>query len=161
MLVTLALTRVAQRRLDIDYAPTGRELVTGSYDRTIRIFPVDQGHSREVYHTQRMQRYFSLPLLLHYRWQPASASMPDCWLGVASTRSCIAWTTTTSCLAATTPTSVSGRPTHRSPSAWYATNQSTHHSIERWLDLESGRPLTPCVGTAASSAQAQAVAVQR
>merc|ERR1712029_202756 len=40
----------------LDYAPTGREIVTGSYDKTVRIFPVDEGHSREVYHAKRMQR---------------------------------------------------------------------------------------------------------
>ena len=40
----------------LDYSPTGREIVTGSYDKTVRIFPVDEGHSREVYHTKRMQR---------------------------------------------------------------------------------------------------------
>ncbi len=40
----------------LDYAPTGKELVTGSYDKTLRIYPTDQGHSREVYHTKRMQR---------------------------------------------------------------------------------------------------------
>ena len=40
----------------LDYSPTGRELVTGSYDKTVRIFMADQGHSREVYHTKRMQR---------------------------------------------------------------------------------------------------------
>lgn len=44
--------------LDVDYAPTGQELVTGSFDKTIRIFPRDAGHSREVYHTKRMQRVF-------------------------------------------------------------------------------------------------------
>nr|XP_002121570.1 DDB1- and CUL4-associated factor 13 [Ciona intestinalis] len=47
--------------LDVDYSPTGRELVSGSYDRTIRIFPVSgTGHSREVYHTKRMQRVFTV-----------------------------------------------------------------------------------------------------
>lgn len=44
--------------LDVDYSPTGREFVSGSYDKTIRIFPVDRGQSREVYHTKRMQRVF-------------------------------------------------------------------------------------------------------
>lgn len=44
--------------MDIDYSPTGREFVTGSYDRTIRIFPYNGGHSRELYHTKRMQRVF-------------------------------------------------------------------------------------------------------
>lgn len=42
--------------MDVDYAPTGKEFVTGSYDKTLRIFPVDKGRSREVYHTKRMQR---------------------------------------------------------------------------------------------------------
>ncbi|XP_045467250.1 DDB1- and CUL4-associated factor 13 [Harmonia axyridis] len=40
----------------IDYSPTGREFVTGSYDKTIRIFESGKGHSRDVYHTKRMQR---------------------------------------------------------------------------------------------------------
>ncbi|XP_066259161.1 DDB1- and CUL4-associated factor 13 [Euwallacea similis] len=40
----------------VDYAPTGKEFVSGSYDKTIRIFPTDHGHSREIYHTKRMQR---------------------------------------------------------------------------------------------------------
>lgn len=44
--------------MDIDYSPTGREFVTGSYDRTVRIFNYNGGHSREVYHTKRMQRVF-------------------------------------------------------------------------------------------------------
>ncbi|KAG9444093.1 hypothetical protein H6P81_015433 [Aristolochia fimbriata] len=44
--------------MDIDYSPTGREFVTGSYDRTVRIFPYNGGHSREIFHTKRMQRVF-------------------------------------------------------------------------------------------------------
>lgn len=44
--------------LDVDYSPTGQDIVTGSFDKTIRIFPRDRGHSREVYHTRRMQRVF-------------------------------------------------------------------------------------------------------
>lgn len=28
--------------IDMDFSPTGRELVTGSYDKTIRIFEVDK-----------------------------------------------------------------------------------------------------------------------
>lgn len=44
--------------MDVDFAPTGKEIVTGSYDRTIRLFSVDKGHSRDVYHTKRMQRVF-------------------------------------------------------------------------------------------------------
>ncbi|XP_076628367.1 DDB1- and CUL4-associated factor 13 [Colletes latitarsis] len=42
--------------IDVDYAPTGKEFVSGSYDKSIRIFEVDKGHSRDVYHTKRMQR---------------------------------------------------------------------------------------------------------
>lgn len=44
--------------LDVDYSPTGQEIVTGSYDRSIRIFRANEGHSREIYHTNRMQRIF-------------------------------------------------------------------------------------------------------
>jgi WD repeat and SOF domain-containing protein 1 len=46
--------------MDVSFSPTGRELVSGSYDRTIRIFKADEGRSREVYHTKRMQRVFSV-----------------------------------------------------------------------------------------------------
>jgi WD repeat and SOF domain-containing protein 1 len=45
--------------LDVDFDPTGQEIVTGSYDRSIRIFRVNEGHSREVYHTKRMQHVFA------------------------------------------------------------------------------------------------------
>ncbi|XP_075070019.1 DDB1- and CUL4-associated factor 13 [Mixophyes fleayi] len=41
--------------LDVDYSPTGKEFVSASFDKSIRIFPVQRGHSREVYHTKRMQ----------------------------------------------------------------------------------------------------------
>lgn len=44
--------------LDVDYSPTGTEFVSGSYDKTVRIFKSDAGRSREVYHTKRMQRIF-------------------------------------------------------------------------------------------------------
>lgn len=42
--------------MDVDYSPTGKEFVSGSYDKCLRIYPVDKGHSREIYHTKRMQR---------------------------------------------------------------------------------------------------------
>ena len=32
--------------LDVDYSPTGQEFVTGSFDKSIRIFQRDRGHSR-------------------------------------------------------------------------------------------------------------------
>jgi WD repeat and SOF domain-containing protein 1 len=41
---------------DVDYSPTGREFVAGSYDRTVRVFAYNGGHSRDIYHTKRMQR---------------------------------------------------------------------------------------------------------
>lgn len=40
----------------LDYSPTGQEIVSGSYDKTLRIFPIGAGHSREVYYTKRMQK---------------------------------------------------------------------------------------------------------
>jgi len=46
--------------LDVDYSPTGREFVSGSFDKTLRIFKMDAGHSRDVYHTKRMQRIFCI-----------------------------------------------------------------------------------------------------
>ncbi|KAG6360133.1 hypothetical protein INS49_011189 [Diaporthe citri] len=50
--------------MDVEFSPTGEELVTASYDRTIRIFARDQGHSRDIYHTKRMQRVFAT------KWTP-------------------------------------------------------------------------------------------
>ena len=54
--------------LSVAYSSTGREFVSGSYDRTLRIWPVQSFRSREVwvrrrrvsrrYHTKRMQRIF-------------------------------------------------------------------------------------------------------
>lgn len=43
--------------MDVEFSPTGEELVTASYDRTIRLWNRTHGHSRDIYHTQRMQRY--------------------------------------------------------------------------------------------------------
>lgn len=46
--------------MSVDFSPTGQELVTGSYDRTLRLWNVNRGnHSRDVYHTSRMQRLFA------------------------------------------------------------------------------------------------------
>jgi DDB1- and CUL4-associated factor 13 len=45
--------------MDVDFSPTGEELVSASYDRTIRLWNRDRGHSRDIYHTKRMQRVFS------------------------------------------------------------------------------------------------------
>jgi WD repeat and SOF domain-containing protein 1 len=45
--------------MDVHFSPTGEELVSASYDRSIRLWKRDQGHSRDIYHTKRMQRVFS------------------------------------------------------------------------------------------------------
>ncbi len=50
--------------MSVDYSPTGREFVTGSYDKTIRIFEHTVGRSREIYHTKRMQRVFAVAYTL-------------------------------------------------------------------------------------------------
>ena len=34
--------------MDIDYSPTGKEIVSGAYDRTLRIFPVEGSNARWV-----------------------------------------------------------------------------------------------------------------
>lgn len=48
--------------MSVSWAPTGREFVTGSYDKTIRIFNLRErnGVSRDIYHTKRMQRVFTV-----------------------------------------------------------------------------------------------------
>eukprot|EP00760_Papus_ankaliazontas_P019018 PhM_4_TR17828/c0_g1_i1/m.68928/K11806/WDSOF1; WD repeat and SOF domain-containing protein 1 len=48
---------------DIDFSPTGREFVTCSYDRTLRIWDVNSqnsNRSRDMYHTQRMHKCWSV-----------------------------------------------------------------------------------------------------
>lgn len=50
--------------MDVEFSPTGEDLVTASYDRTVRLWKRNRGHSRDIYHTKRMQRYVSLNLKL-------------------------------------------------------------------------------------------------
>lgn len=50
--------------LDVSYSPTGKEFVSASYDRSVRIFSVkpgweSKGRSREVYTAPRMHRVFA------------------------------------------------------------------------------------------------------
>ncbi|KAL8654647.1 MAG: hypothetical protein Q9210_001369 [Variospora velana] len=45
--------------MDVDFSPTGEGLVSASYDRSIRLWDRARGHSRDIYHTKRMQRVFS------------------------------------------------------------------------------------------------------
>ena len=44
--------------LDVDYSPTGKEFVSGGFDKTLRIYKEGMRRSREVYHTKRMQKIF-------------------------------------------------------------------------------------------------------
>jgi DDB1- and CUL4-associated factor 13 len=46
--------------MSVAWSPTGREFVTGSYDRTLRIFPINSGTCRDIYHTKRMQRIWTV-----------------------------------------------------------------------------------------------------
>ncbi|OXV08314.1 hypothetical protein Egran_03925 [Elaphomyces granulatus] len=46
--------------MDVEFSPTGEELVSASYDRTVRLWSRSSGHSRDIYHTKRMQRVFSV-----------------------------------------------------------------------------------------------------
>lgn len=46
--------------MSLAWAPSGREFVTGSYDRTIRVYKYNANTSREIYHTKRMQRVFTV-----------------------------------------------------------------------------------------------------
>lgn len=54
--------------LDLDYSPTGKEFVTGSFDKTVRIWGSSEGKSREVYHNKRMQKVFSVQYTLDERY---------------------------------------------------------------------------------------------
>lgn len=44
--------------MGVSYSPTGQEFVSGSYDKTIRIYNAKSSKSREIYHTKRMQRVY-------------------------------------------------------------------------------------------------------
>ena len=55
-------------RMDVSYSPTGREFVSASYDRTVRIFNCQSAKSREVYHTKRMQRYVNCSYFIEDLW---------------------------------------------------------------------------------------------
>jgi len=65
----------------VSWSPTGMEFVTGSYDKTIRMFSVRKeggtaahvgsnstGVSRDVYHTKRMRRVFCVGCTLDHKY---------------------------------------------------------------------------------------------
>lgn len=54
--------------MGISWSPTGREFVTGSYDRTIRIFEANRGTARDIYHAKRMQRVFTVHYTLDHKY---------------------------------------------------------------------------------------------
>ena len=54
--------------MSCDWSPTGREFVSGSYDRTIRLWKAGEGKSQDTYHTQRMQRVFTSLFTLDARF---------------------------------------------------------------------------------------------
>ena len=45
---------------DVDFNPLGTELVSGGYDKTVRIFDLHAQKSREIFHTKRMQRVLAV-----------------------------------------------------------------------------------------------------
>jgi WD repeat and SOF domain-containing protein 1 len=72
--------------MDIDYSPTGREFVAGSYDRTVRMFDYNAGHSKDCYHTKRMQRVFCTRFSMDgsYVFSASDDMNVRCWKADAS-----------------------------------------------------------------------------
>lgn len=54
--------------MSADWSGNGREFVSGSYDRTVRLWQTGEGSSRDIYHTKRMQRVFSTLYTLDTRF---------------------------------------------------------------------------------------------
>nr|CAG4650922.1 EOG090X04WU [Simocephalus serrulatus]SVE94196.1 EOG090X04WU [Simocephalus serrulatus] len=54
--------------IDVDYSPTGKEFVSASYDKTVRIYEANKSHSRDIYHTKRMQRLTTIAWSLDDRF---------------------------------------------------------------------------------------------
>lgn len=49
--------------LDVDYSPTGKEFVSASFDKTIRIFPKDQGRSRLATRILKSNTFFFFSII--------------------------------------------------------------------------------------------------
>jgi len=54
--------------MSVSWSPTGREFVTGSYDRTMRLFPTKSGFARDIYHTKRMQKIFTVQYTMDHKF---------------------------------------------------------------------------------------------
>lgn len=55
--------------MSVDWSPTGQNLATASYDRTVRLWDTGKGaRSRDVYHTKRMQKVFCVSYTLDARF---------------------------------------------------------------------------------------------
>lgn len=63
--------------MDVSFSPTGQEFASGSYDRTVRVFPHRSGRSREIYHTKRMQRVFCVNFSADARYGSNSLRQPS------------------------------------------------------------------------------------
>lgn len=64
--------------MDVEFSPTGEELVTASYDRTVRLWERAKGHSRDIYHTPRMQRYSHFHSYRSVSWVFVFFGLPMC-----------------------------------------------------------------------------------
>ncbi|KAM3181635.1 hypothetical protein ACTXT7_013989 [Hymenolepis weldensis] len=60
--------------MSVDYSPSGREFVSGSYDSTIRIWSVDQTSAIDVYHTKRMKRVLQVKFTLDAQFVLSSST---------------------------------------------------------------------------------------
>ena len=51
-----------------DWSPTGQQIASGGWDRTIRIWDRNHGRSKDCYHTKRMQRLMNIQYSLDSRF---------------------------------------------------------------------------------------------
>lgn len=77
--------------MSVAFSPTGQELVSGSYDRTVRLWSARHGRSRDIYHTKRMQRVFTTTYSSDARYVMCGSDDGSIrlWRAEASTRSSI------------------------------------------------------------------------